>query len=393
MMAAKARAAETGGSDDGRWRAVLARDAAADGTFVYGVRTTGVYCRPSCPSRRPSRANVTFHEGPEEAEAAGLRACLRCRPKERAGARASDAVVAACRLIEAAEEMPGLEELAAAAGLSPHHFHRRFKAATGLTPKAYAEAHRRARVRDRIKDCATVTEAIHASGYNSSGRFYAAADGVLGMTAGAFRAGAPGEAIRFAVGETSLGALLVAATGKGVAAILLGDEPQALVRELEEMFPAAELAGGDAAFEALVGQVVGLIEAPVAGHGLPLDIRGTAFQQRVWAALRRIPAGTTVSYAELAEIIGAPRAVRAVAGACAANRLAVAIPCHRVVRTGGGLAGYRWGVERKRELVERERQNGDGPRERRAAGEVEGGGPGTRPADVRPGARRTRARR
>lgn len=381
------RASDGAQSSEFRWRAVMARDASADGAFVYGVRTTRIYCRPSCPSRRPSRRNIVFFENCADAESAGLRACLRCRPSEAPRARGAAAVVAACRLIESSDEIPTLAALAAAADMSAYHFHRVFRAATGLTPKAYGEAHRRARVRRRIKECETVTEAIFSAGYNSSGRFYAAADGLLGMTAGEFRAGAPGQTIRFAIGETTLGSTLVAATDKGVAAILLGDESEALLRELQAIFPAARLAAGDAAFEAMVALVVRLVEAPGAAHDLPLDIRGTAFQQRVWEALRRIPAGTTVSYSELARIVGAPKAVRAVAGACAANRLAVAIPCHRVVRTDGGLSGYRWGVERKRKLIERERENANGPREARAAKKQHA-------AEVRPrAAGRTRARR
>lgn len=343
--------------DADRWAAVLARDAGADGTFCYGVGTTGIYCRPSCPSRRPRRENVTFFDTREAAEAAGYRPCLRCRPEgaDRAAER-SRAIVRACRLIEASEVPPSLAEVAAAAGLSPHHFHREFKSATGLTPRGYAQAHRRGRVRQSLRECATVTDAALAAGFNTSGRFYAGSNASLGMTPSKFRAGGADTDISFAVGQCSLGAILVAATAKGVAAILLGDEPEPLIASLEAMFPRARLSGGDAAFATLVARVVGLIEAPGSGRDLPLDIRGTAFQQRVWEALRRVPAGTTVSYAELAERIGSPRSVRAVAGACAANRIAVAIPCHRVVRTGGGISGYRWGVERKRALLERERK-------------------------------------
>lgn len=341
--------------NDPRWQRVLARDPAADGGFVYAVRTTGVYCRPSCPSRRANPENVQFYAGPAEAEAAGFRACRRCTPAGRSPAEAEAALVAeACRLIEAAEEAPPLDALAAAVGVSPYHFHRRFRAVTGLTPKAWAAAHRARRMRDGLAGGAGVTEAIYAAGYGSNSRFYEAADAVLGMTATAFRAGGAGADIRFAVGACSLGAILVAASARGVCAVALGDDPEALVRDLQDRFPKARLVGDDAAFEALVARVVGFVEAPRIGLDLPLDLRGTAFQQRVWQALRTIPAGATASYAEIARSIGAPRAVRAVAGACAANPVAVAVPCHRVVRTDGGLSGYRWGVERKRALLDRE---------------------------------------
>ena len=259
-----------------------------------------------------------------------------------------------CRFIEAAESAPTLAELSQRAGLSVHHLHRVFKSATGLTPRAYAQAHRAQRLREQLASGGTVTEAIYGAGYNSGGRFYAEADQVLGMTASRFRAGGVDTAIRFAIGECSLGAILVAQSDRGVCAISLGDDPEVLAHDLQDRFAQAELIGGDAAFEALVAQVVGFVEAPRLGLALPLDVRGTAFQQRVWQALRDIPAGRTASYTDIATRIGAPSAVRAVAGACAANALAVAIPCHRVVRSDGALSGYRWGVERKRALLERE---------------------------------------
>ena len=342
-------------SDEARWAAVVDRDPAADGAFYFSVRTTGVYCRASCAARRPLRANVAFHAGPAEAEAAGFRPCKRCNPTEPPRAeRHAQLVAQACRAIEAAETPPGLETLAAAAGLSPHHFHRLFKAAVGVTPKAYADAHRGRRVREELGRSATVTQAIYEAGYNSGGRFYEQSDQLLGMTPTRYRQGGERASIRFAIGAASLGAILVAATDKGVCAILLGDEPEPLIRQLQDRFPRAELVGADAAFEALVAQVVGLVEHPALGCELPLDIRGTAFQQRVWTALRQIGVGQTASYAQIAERIGAPRAVRAVAQACAANRLAIAIPCHRVVRSDGTLSGYAWGVERKQALLDRE---------------------------------------
>jgi AraC family transcriptional regulator, regulatory protein of adaptative response / methylated-DNA-[protein]-cysteine methyltransferase len=340
---------------DERWAAVVRRDAAADGRFYYSVRTTGVYCRPSCAARRARRENVAFHATCAEAEAAGFRPCKRCRPNEAALAeRQAAAVAGACRLIEQAEEAPSLDALARSAGLSRFHFHRVFKAVTGVTPKAYADAHRARRVRDELTQRETVTEAIYGAGFNSSGRFYAASASLLGMTPTEFRAGGEGASIRFAVGECSLGSVLVAATEKGVCTIHFGDDPDALVRDLQDHFPKAQLIGGDADFEQLVAQVVAFVEAPAKALDLPLDVRGTAFQQRVWQALRKIPPGSTASYTEIAHRIGAPQSVRAVAAACAANVLAVAIPCHRVVRNDGALSGYRWGIERKRALLERE---------------------------------------
>lgn len=341
--------------DADRWRAVQRRDRSADGKFFYGVLTTGVYCRPSCAARLPRRENVRFHATREAAERAGFRPCKRCRPDAQGLAEQHAAAAAkACRLIETAETVPPLDTLADAVGMSRFHFHRVFKAATGVTPKAYAAAHRAQRLREELPRSSTVTEAIYGAGYNSSGRFYAASAGVLGMKPAAFRTGGKGASIRFAVGQCSLGSILVAATDKGVCAITLGDDPTVLLRDLQDRFPKAQLIGGDKGFEQLVAKVVGFIEAPALGLDLPLDVRGTAFQQRVWQALREIPAGTTASYTEIARRIGRPKAVRAVAGACAANAIAVAIPCHRVLRNDGTISGYRWGVERKRSLLARE---------------------------------------
>jgi AraC family transcriptional regulator, regulatory protein of adaptative response / methylated-DNA-[protein]-cysteine methyltransferase len=340
---------------DPRWAAVVSRDRHADGTFYFSVKTTGVYCRPSCGSRRPNPGNVRFHRTPADAERAGFRPCKRCRPQQPSvAARDSAMVAAACRTIESAESWPGLAALAHRAGLSLHHFHRIFKAVTGVTPKGYADAHRTRRVRDGLDRSSTVTEAIYDAGFNSGGRFYAQSGPKLGMTPSAYRAGGRAAEIRFAVGECSLGAILVATSAKGVCAILLGDDPETLVRDLQDRFPRATLVGGDAAFEATVATVVGFVENPTLGLDLPLDVRGTAFQQRVWRALREIPAGGTATYSEIAARIGSPRSTRAVAGACAANALAVAIPCHRVVRQDGGLSGYRWGVERKKRLLSKE---------------------------------------
>jgi len=342
--------------NDACWSAVERRDRAADGTFVYSVRTTGVYCRPSCAARLPRRENVAFHQTCTDAERAGFRPCKRCRPNASTLAEVhAGAVARACRLIEEAEEAPSLEALARAAGMSRFYFHRVFKAVTGVTPKAYAAGHRGKRVREELSSGESVTEAIYGAGFNSNGRFYAAAPGLLGMTPTQFRSGGRGNVIRFAVGECSLGAILVAATAKGVCAIEFGNDPEMLVRALQDRFPRAQLLGGDKAFERLVAEVVGFVEAPGRGLDLPLDIRGTAFQQQVWKAIRDIPAGSTASYRDLAKRIGAPKAVRAVAQACGANAIAVAIPCHRVVRTDGSTSGYRWGVERKRALLDREK--------------------------------------
>jgi AraC family transcriptional regulator of adaptative response/methylated-DNA-[protein]-cysteine methyltransferase len=342
-------------TDDPRWARIVARDRTADGQFWYSVVTTGVYCRPSCPSRTANPGNVLLHDSLEEARATGFRPCKRCNPEGRSTDDGNTmAVTRACRLIEESEAEPSLSALAAAVGRSPSYFHRLFKAATGLTPKAYAAAHRAARVRQGLESGASVTAAIYDAGFNSSGRFYEASGDILGMTPSQYRAGGARETIRFAVGESSLGTILVASSAKGVVSILLGDDPDALVRDLQDRFPKASLIGADQSYEALVAHVVGFVEAPAIGLDLPLDIRGTAFQRRVWQALQGIPAGQTVSYTDVARRIGSPKAVRAVAGACAANNIAVAIPCHRVVRTDGALSGYAWGIERKRALIKRE---------------------------------------
>jgi AraC family transcriptional regulator of adaptative response/methylated-DNA-[protein]-cysteine methyltransferase len=340
---------------DPRWAALRRRDPKADGKFYYSVKTTGVYCRPSCPSRLAKAENVAFHTTRAGAERAGFRPCKRCKPDQPSLAAQHAAMVARiCRSIESSDTAPRLAALAKAAHLSPYYFHRVFKAVTGVTPKAYAAAQRARRVRSELGRSHTVTEAIFDAGFNSGGRFYATSDELLGMTPTDFRAGGVRTEIRFAVGECSLGSILVATSAKGVCAILLGDDPNELTRDLQDRFARANLIGGDEEFERLVAKIVGLVEAPAIGLDLPLDVRGTAFQQRVWQALRKIPAGSTASYSAIAQRIGAPKAFRAVAQACAANPIAIAIPCHRVVRNDGALSGYRWGVERKRALLERE---------------------------------------
>lgn len=352
---AKRRAQAAATESDPRWAAVLARDAGADGRFCYSVQSTGVYCRPSCAARQARPENVRFHDSCADAERAGFRPCRRCKPDQPPLAQQhAQKVAAACRLIDSADTLPDLATLAAAVGLSRYHFHRLFKQHTGLTPKVYAAARRAERVRKGLRQHDTVTAAIFDAGFNANSRFYAQADAVLGMTPGDYRAGGARTVIRFAIGQCTLGAILVAQSERGVCAISLGDDAEVLLHELQDRFPRAELIGGDADFERLVATVVGFVEAPALGLDLPLDVRGTAFQQRVWQALREIPPGETASYRDIAQRIGAPQAVRAVAGACAANVLAVAIPCHRVVRTNGSLSGYRWGVARKQALLARE---------------------------------------
>lgn len=344
-------------SEDDCWRAVSTRDKRADGTFVFAVRTTGIYCRPGCGSRLPRRENVELHDTTDEAEAAGFRACKRCRPKGPSRAQMnSQAVAAACDLIEQAEDIPSLAELATAAGLSPYHFHRIFREVTGLTPRAYAAMHRADAARRELQEASSVTDAIYGAGFAAPSRFYATSGEMLGMHPVTYRRGGAGEVIRFAVGACSLGSVLGAATDKGVCAILLGDDPQQLVQDLQDRFPQADLIGDDGKFADTLSVIAGLVDSPAASVHLPLDIRGTVFQRRVWQLLREIPPGQTHSYAEIAGRLGQPAATRAVARACAANLLAVAIPCHRVVRSDGSLSGYRWGVERKRELLAREEQ-------------------------------------
>jgi AraC family transcriptional regulator of adaptative response/methylated-DNA-[protein]-cysteine methyltransferase len=341
---------------DPRWARIVARDKTADGEFWYSVATTKIYCRPSCPSRGAKPRNVSIHGSLAEAKATGFRACRRCNPDGLSSdAENAAIVVKACRLLEEAEETPSLGELAEAVELSPYYFHRLFKKTIGITPKAYAAERRAARLREGLGKAPTVTAAIYDAGFGSSGRFYEASTQMLGMRPKRYRAGGAEEVLTFAVAQCSLGAIVVASSAKGVAAILIGDDPEALVRDLQDRFPKADFVGGDARYEKLVAKVIGFIEEPGRGLDLPLDVRGTAFQQRVWKALRRVPAGKTVTYAAIAERIGAPRSTRAVAAACAANKLAVAIPCHRVIRNDGALSGYRWGVERKRTLLERER--------------------------------------
>lgn len=340
--------------DEQRWAAVSARDRDFDGNFVFAVKTTGIYCRPSCPARHARRRNVLFFPTCEAAEHAGFRACLRCRPKEAPNQRQREAVATACRALET-DEPPTLEELAAKAGSSPFHFHRVFKAMTGVTPKAYAKAHRAAKMRQELSEATTVTEAIYAAGYNASSRFYENANTMLGMTPNKFRRQGSDTEIVYGVGKCSLGTILVARSEKGICALMLSDNAAELESEIKRRFIKAKSIKDDKTFSALLTDVIALADEPAKKFDLPLDIRGTLFQQKVWAALRDIPPGETASYAEIARRIGAPSATRAVAQACAANEIAIAIPCHRVVRSDGELSGYRWGPARKRVLLDKER--------------------------------------
>ncbi len=343
--------------DAARWKAITTRSATSSSEpFVYAVTTTGIYCRPDCGSRLPLRQNVAFFDSCAAAESAGYRACKRCAPNARPPeSRIAAIIEAACRRIDCADEPLSLSELAANAGLSPFHFHRSFRRITGLTPKAYAKARQAQRLRAALPRRTTVTEALYEAGFNSSGRFYSESSGILGMSPSQFQRGAKDEIIRFATGLCSLGSVLAAASARGICAILIGDRPDSLTTELKSLFPHARLMPGDSAFQKTLAKVIRMIEEPEAGRNLPLDIRGTAFQQRVWRALRDIPLGQTATYVEIARKVGAPKASRAVGRACASNILAVAVPCHRVIRGDGNLASYRWGAERKKSLIERER--------------------------------------
>jgi AraC family transcriptional regulator of adaptative response/methylated-DNA-[protein]-cysteine methyltransferase len=340
-----------------RWQAVVRRDPQADGSFVYAVRTTGVYCRPSCPSRTAKRQNMEFFDSADLAAAAGYRPCRRCRPDARSPQqRWIERVLAACRAIEQSPSALTLDQLAQQAGMSAHHFQRRFKAVTGLSPKAYHRAVQARRMRTALQSAQSVTEAIYEAGFNSSGRFYEDAPALLGMSPGNYRKGGAGEHIRHAVEPCTLGWVIVAATRKGICAIEFDESARALETRIRARFPQARFEPADAAFQQWIARVLRYIEQPRGVLDLPLDVQGTLFQRRVWQALQTIPAGQTASYAEIAKRIGHPMAYRAVAHACASNPVAVAIPCHRAVRADGSLAGYRWGIARKAELLRRENE-------------------------------------
>jgi AraC family transcriptional regulator, regulatory protein of adaptative response / methylated-DNA-[protein]-cysteine methyltransferase len=341
--------------DEARWAATLARDHAFDDAFVFAVRTTGIYCRPGCPARRPKRENVVFFDSAAEARAAGFRACRRCGPDAAGGDPHTQAIARACRLMATCETPPSLRALAEASGLSRFHFHRVFKRQLGMTPHQYLSTRRQALVRDMLPEAASVTEALQDAGYDSSGRFYAQARATLGMPASDYKAGGRGQTIWYALADGVLGRVLVAGTARGLCAIFFGREDAELEADLRARFGSAHLVAAEDMMREWVEQTLAYLDLPKGAFRLPLDIQGTAFQHKVWDALRDIPFGETATYAEVAKRIGAPMATRAVAGACAANPLAVAVPCHRVVRADGGLGGYRWGVDRKRRLLARER--------------------------------------
>ncbi|MBW4583453.1 MAG: bifunctional DNA-binding transcriptional regulator/O6-methylguanine-DNA methyltransferase Ada [Tildeniella nuda ZEHNDER 1965/U140] len=345
----------TTSTDSERWDAIVHRLPSADGTFFYAVKTTGIYCRPTCSSRQPKRANVLFFDRCVEAEAAGFRPCKRCNPRSTSPQQQQSEVIAAvCQHIKTSDTPLSLATMAQLAGLSSFHFHRIFKAVVGITPKQYATAHRAKRVRQHLQEHDTVTQAIYEAGFETSSNFYDQSASLLGMTPSQYQQGASGIEIRYAVQPCWLGWVLVAATAKGICAIAFDDNAEVLTTQLRADFPNAHFCAGDRAFETWVEQVLSLIEAPQQAVDLPLDIQGTAFQQQVWQTLQTIAPGTTVSYTEVARSIGKPKAVRAVANACASNHIAVAIPCHRVVGSDGSLRGYRWGRDRKQALLAKE---------------------------------------
>jgi len=353
MCAQSQRTTQTDTEAENAWHAVQDRDRRADGRFVYAVHSTRIYCRPSCPSRRPSRTGVSFYTTPYDAEVAGYRACKRCHPQDASAVhRHQQATITACRLLESAEAPVPLTELAASVDMSPWHFQRVFKSMLGVSPKHYASALQQGRARKHLQTEARVTDAVYAAGFESVGRFYARARAMLGMTPSAFQAGGAGVEIDYATVDTQLGSLLVAATDVGVCSVRFGVSDDALFDELCTLFPAAMLSAGGDAFQSTVDIVAQHVVQPRPAAELPLDIQGTAFQQQVWQVLRGIPAGDTMTYAEVAAAAGRPNAQRAVANACASNPVALLIPCHRVVRSDGEAGGYRWGEERKKHLLE-----------------------------------------
>ena len=339
------------------WDAVCTHDASQDGQWVYTTKTTGVYCRPGCASRQPLRKNVAFYLTNAEAEAAGFRPCKRCRPNEGSPAeRHIAAVERACALIRARDTLPSLDELASAARISRYHFHRVFKQITGATPREWGKAHRLSRFAERLDAGDNVAEAVYAAGFGASSRAYEAAPQGLGMTPAARRAGGRGETIRFTCVKTALGWALVAATDRGICMTALGDDKAPLEAELRRRFPAALIWPADDRLARWAERIVAFVTDPGQQPDLPLDIRGTAFQARVWRALQKVPPGKTATYSEIAQALGQPTAVRAVAAACAANKLALLVPCHRIIGKSGDLTGYRWGVERKRALLAAEHE-------------------------------------
>ncbi len=343
----------TSGNANQKWSMVLARDAKADGRFVYAVKSTGVFCRPTCPSRRPRRENVEFFDLPNQAQQAGYRACLRCTPLERNAQ--TQKVEAACRYIDKNLDITlSLTAISRHVAISPFHFQRMFKRILGISPREYQQARRAGKFRQALLSDGSVTEAIYEAGFSSSSRAYESIPAQLGMTPSAFRSGGEGVEIRCTVIATELGKLLVATTSRGVCSVRFGESEAALLRELKRDFKAAKIHRDDNSLAPVANQIKQLVSGSATALNIPLDLRGTAFQQMVWKELRRIPAGQTRSYTEVAKTIGRPRAVRAVANACSLNPVALVVPCHRVVQKNGSLAGYRWGVKRKAALLEKE---------------------------------------
>jgi len=338
-----------------RWQQVMARDARQDGRFVFAVRTTGVYCRPSCPSRRPRRDSVEFFTSPNDAERAGYRACLRCKPTQ--ASEQAQYVARARQILDRADAPVTLPKLSKGVGLSPFHLQRIFKRATGLSPREYQAARRMQHVKSGLRQGDDVTTALYEAGFGSPSRLYEKAPQQLGMTPGTYRRGGAGAVITYAIAPTPLGRLLVAAAERGLCAVRFGENTTELERDLRNEFHAAELLRNDEALKKYIEPLQAVIRGENTTVDLPLDVRATAFQMKVWDMLRQIPRGETRSYREIARSIGKPAAVRAVARACASNPVALAVPCHRVVRSSGDLAGYRWGVDRKKKLLERERSS------------------------------------
>lgn len=344
-------------TDDARWQAIVSRNPSAESTFLYGVTTTGIYCRPTCPSKLPHKENVMFFDTKLDAENAGFRPCRRCHPDEDVSENPHrQIIIESCRRISEAESPPNLAQLAADAGYSPSYFHRIFKSIVGVTPKQYAEEVRAQKIRAHLQAGHNVTETIYGAGFNSSSRFYTSATKTLGMQPSTYRNGGKGMEIRHLIANCYLGRVLVAATPKGVCAVAFADSAQELEDYLHQTFPYATFLGNNPEFEGWVQEVLDYLEFPRKELDLPLDIEGTAFQHKVWDALSQIPVGSSATYRQIAEHIAQPKAVRAVARACASNAVAAVIPCHRVIRSDGGLGGYRWGLERKRLLLEREAQ-------------------------------------
>jgi AraC family transcriptional regulator, regulatory protein of adaptative response / methylated-DNA-[protein]-cysteine methyltransferase len=345
-------------SEQAKWHAVENKDARADGNFFYAVKTTGVYCRPNCAAKLAKRENVIFFETPADAERAGFRACKRCQPNaDSQQEREAELVRRACESMRESEANIPLKELARAADLSPFYFQKVFKRVSGVTPREYATQLREQRAREALRKNDSVTGAIYDAGYNANSRFYARSRNMLGMQPRDFAAGGAGQAIRYAIAQSALGLVLIAGTERGICLVHFGESEAELESLLQKSFSRARILSGDSKFTQTVKAVIQSINESDSAKNLPLDLRGTVFQQRVWKALREIPPGTTTTYSKLAEKLGTPRAVRAVARACATNDVAVLVPCHRVIRADGNLAGYRWGLERKRKLLNREQNN------------------------------------